>query len=124
MSPRRQGSGPPSDELRQRYGANLARCRERSGISQEELWFRSEVHATSLSAMERGLRIPRIDTFLRLTGALGVAPNDLVEGIVWIPTEAIITKGSFEAPPDPALAAEIAALREAHIVGSKRRRRK
>lgn len=120
MSPKRQGSWPPSDELRERFGANLTRCHERSGLSREVLSFRSEVHVGSLSAMQRGLSIPRIDTFLRLTGALGVAPNDLVAGIVWMPPETTVTKGLFEAPPDPELAAEIAALRETGAIGAKR----
>jgi hypothetical protein len=55
----------------------------------------------------------RIDTFIRLAGALEAAPNDLVAGILWTPAEAIVTPGGFEVPDDPELTAEVAALREA-----------
>lgn len=123
MSPGKGSNRPPSDELRQRFGSNLARCRKRSGLSQEQLWFRAEVHKTSLSDLERGLIIPRIGTVLRVAGALGVTPNDLVEGIVWKPPEITLTKGTFEVPPDPELAAEIAPLRAAGRIGASRKRR-
>ncbi|HVY78864.1 MAG TPA: helix-turn-helix transcriptional regulator [Solirubrobacterales bacterium] len=123
MSGERRAARPASDELRERFGSNLVRCRKRLGISQEQLWFRAEVHKTSLSDLERGLIIPRIGTVLRIAGALGVTPNDLVEGIAWKPPEINVTKGSFEVPPDPELAAEIAALRAAGRIGASRKRR-
>lgn len=67
------------------FGANLARCRERSGISQEELGFRASLHRTEIGELERGTRIARIDTVVKLAGALGVEPADLLAGMVWEP---------------------------------------
>jgi transcriptional regulator with XRE-family HTH domain len=108
----------PSEELRARLGINLRECRKRLGISQHELSFRSATHLTAISPLELGQKLPRIDTFIRLAGALEVAPNELTAGILWTPAEAIVLGGGFEVPGDPALAAEVAALRE----GSSRRR--
>jgi transcriptional regulator with XRE-family HTH domain len=102
----------PSDELRARFAINLRKCRLRLGISQHELAFRAETHHTLISPLELGQKMPRIDTFIRLAGALGVKPNDLVAGILWAPGEAIVMPGGFEVSSDPAFAAEVAALRE------------
>lgn len=107
--PRR--SGPPSDELRARFGANLHDRRKRLGISQEKLAFRAETHKTAISAQELGQTLPRIDTFIRVAGALGTTPNDLTAGILWVPAEVILAPGGFDVPDDKALTAEVAALR-------------
>ncbi len=112
---------PSSEELRERFGLNLRECRRRASISQRELAFRSEVSQPSVSAFELGTSLPRTDTVIRLAGALGVTPGDLVAGIKWMPAETVITHGEFEIPEDPALAAEVASLRAASP-GRRRRR--
>ncbi|MFL5900066.1 MAG: helix-turn-helix domain-containing protein [Solirubrobacterales bacterium] len=105
---------PASDELRERFGINLRRCRERLGVSQEEVASRAESFQGSLWALEAGQKLPCIDTFIRLVGALETTPNELIAGIVWTPAEAIVTPGEFEASlRDPELEAEVAALRAA-----------
>lgn len=111
MSPRRTPL-PPSDELRARFGVNLRECRKRLGISQHELAFRAETHLTLISPLELGQKLTRIDTFIRLAGALEATPDDLTAGILWTPAEQIVVPGGFEVPSDPALSAEVAALRE------------
>ena len=67
------------------FGENLSRCRERADISQEELGVRASLHRTEISQLERGLRVARIDTLVKLAGALGVAPSELIAGIEWTP---------------------------------------
>lgn len=67
------------------FGANLSRLRERSGVTQEELAFRASLHRTEIGLLERGGRIPRIDTLAKLAGALEVEPGALFEGIEWEP---------------------------------------
>jgi len=79
------------------FGENLARCRRRAKMSQEELGIRSSLHRTEISQLERGLRVARIDTLLKLAGALGVPPSDLIAGIDWSPGSA--TAGQFRAAP-------------------------
>jgi len=108
---RRRGPLPPSDELRERLGINMRECRKRLGISQHEVAFRAETHYTLISPLELGQKLPRMDTLIRLAGALDVTPSDLTAGILWTPGQAIISPGEFEVPNDPTLAAEVAALR-------------
>ncbi|HKT84444.1 MAG TPA: helix-turn-helix transcriptional regulator [Solirubrobacterales bacterium] len=80
------------------FGKNLASSRERAGLSQEELGIRASLHRTEISQLERGLRVARIDTLVKLAGALGVAPADLIEGITWTP--ASVNAGSFSVARD------------------------
>lgn len=81
-----------------RFGENLARCRKRAGLSQEQLGLRSNLHRTEIGLLERGERIPRIDTLVKVAGALGVEPSVLVDGIRWAPTETSGGKFSFVFP--------------------------
>jgi transcriptional regulator with XRE-family HTH domain len=68
-----------------RFGANLAYCRRRTKMSQEELAVRASLHRTAVGQLERGERVARLDTFVKLTGSLGVCPLDLLDGIEWTP---------------------------------------
>jgi len=70
-------------EIAERFGHNLLRARSRADISQEELAFRADVHRTEVSQLERGLRVPRIDTVLKLAAALEASLDELIEGIGW-----------------------------------------
>lgn len=79
----------------QRFGLNLSRLREQSGITQEELAFRASLHRTEIGLLERGGRIPKIDTAAKLAGALDVTLAELLDGIEWQPGE--IQRGYFRA---------------------------
>jgi len=85
----------PQDELSCRFGENLVRLRKRAGISQEELGFRSNLHRTEVGMLERGIRLPRIDTLLKVAGALELEPGDLLDGLTWTPGSP--RTGSFRA---------------------------
>lgn len=78
------------------FGKNLARCREGADVSQEELGFRASIHRTEVSLLERGERMPRVDTALRIAGSLGVPLDDLVAGLEWRPGYEIVVPGSWE----------------------------
>jgi transcriptional regulator with XRE-family HTH domain len=81
------------------FGDNLARCRKRADMSQDDLSVRASVHRTEISQLERGLRVARIDTLAKLYGSLEVEPGDLLVGIVWSPGDMRI--GRFKEPsPD------------------------
>jgi transcriptional regulator with XRE-family HTH domain len=67
------------------FGENIMIFRRRAGISQEELGFRSALHRTEIGQLERGIRIPRIDTLVKLAGALQLPPGDLLKGMAWKP---------------------------------------
>lgn len=68
-----------------RFGANLSRCRVRAGLSQEELGVRASLHRTAVGQLERGERVARADTLVKLAGSLGVPPAELLEGLDWTP---------------------------------------
>ena len=83
----------PAVDVAARFGENLTRCRKRADLSQEELSVRASLHRTEISQLERGLRLARIDTLVKLAGALSVPATDLLEGIVWSPGR--MTAGEF-----------------------------
>lgn len=76
-----------------RFAKNLRRCRRRSGMSQEQVGLRAQLHRTEIGLLERGARVPRIDTLVKVAAALNVNPAELLEGIDWEPGE--ITVGQF-----------------------------
>jgi transcriptional regulator with XRE-family HTH domain len=69
----------------EQFGRNLAYCRRRAGVSQEELAVLASVHRTEISHLERGLRIARVDTVVKLAGSLGIPPEELLDGMGWDP---------------------------------------
>ena len=75
------------------FGDNLVRVRKHARMSQDELSVRASVHRTEISQLERGLRIARIDTLVKLAGSLEVDPSDLLAGIVWSPGD--VRRGQF-----------------------------
>ncbi len=82
--------------VREQFGANLLRERKRAGLSQENLGFRASLHRTQIGLLERGARIPRIDTLIKLMQALDVDAAALLEGIEWVPGET--RPGGFTLP--------------------------
>jgi transcriptional regulator with XRE-family HTH domain len=72
-------------DVAKRFAENLAYYREQSGLSQEALASRAEIHRTQIGELLRGKQLPRLDTFVKLAGALDVPPTDLLEGISWEP---------------------------------------
>jgi transcriptional regulator with XRE-family HTH domain len=83
-----------SAEIAAQFGRNLARCRREAGLSQEEAGIRASLHRTEIGLLERGERVPRIDTAVKLAGAVGVPLGDLVDGIEWAP--GVAKRGEFE----------------------------
>lgn len=71
----------------ERFTANLIRYRKKAGLSQEALALASDLNRTEIGQLERGNRLPRIDTLVKLASALDVEPSDLLAGIEWKPGE-------------------------------------
>ncbi len=68
-----------------RVGANLAYCHKRAKLSQEELAVRASLHRTAVGQLERGERVCRVDTLIKLAGSLGIPPGELLDGMDWEP---------------------------------------
>jgi transcriptional regulator with XRE-family HTH domain len=79
----------------EQLGLNLRKARRRACMSQDELSRRTGLHHTEISLLERGGRIPRLDTCIRILQGTGGDPRDLVEGIAWHETRRWDEKGWF-----------------------------
>jgi transcriptional regulator with XRE-family HTH domain len=74
-------------KVERQFAANLRACRKQAGLSQEALGFRASLHRTEIGLLERGARVPRIDTLIKIASALDVPPGDFMAGIGWEPGE-------------------------------------
>lgn len=86
--------------LQARFGHNLRRERKWAGLSQEELGFRASLHRTAVGQLERGERRARIDTLVKLAGALEIEPGALLVGMDWKAARSL--DGHFEFPDEDA----------------------
>jgi len=78
----------------ERLGRNLFMARRRAGYSQEEVAARASLHRTEVGMIEHGERLPRVDTLMKLVGALGIRPGELLRGIEWLPGD-LAASGRF-----------------------------
>jgi transcriptional regulator with XRE-family HTH domain len=69
--------------ITRRFAKNLASLRRRSNLSQELAATRSGLHRSEVSLLERGLRVPRLDTIVRLAAGVEAEPCDLFAGMAW-----------------------------------------
>ena len=58
--------------LSQKVGPNLKQQRERRGLSQQELAYGAGLSVSYISMLERGERLPPLDTLEKLAGVLKV----------------------------------------------------
>jgi transcriptional regulator with XRE-family HTH domain len=77
--------GEETREIARIFSENLIRQRKLADVSQEELAVLASVHRTEISQLERGLRIPRIDTAVKLARSLEICVLELLAGIDWEP---------------------------------------
>lgn len=82
--------------LADQFGQNLAYCRRRARLSQEELAVRASIHRTAVGQLERGERVARVDTLIKLAGAIGIPPEELLDGLDWDPGSTVIGGFKFE----------------------------
>lgn len=67
------------------FGEKLLAARKKSGLTQEALGHLSSVHRTEISQLELGHRSPRLDTVIKLAGALEIEPCELIADVRWTP---------------------------------------
>jgi transcriptional regulator with XRE-family HTH domain len=68
-------------DIRRLVGLNVQRLRQEKGWSQEELAFRSGLHRTYVSGVERGKRNPTVVVLDRIARSLGVSPAELLRTV-------------------------------------------
>jgi len=89
----------PFSPVGQHFGRRLWFRRRLAGLSQDELGRLIGSDRTEISQFERGLRIPRLDTILKLAAGVEVSPCDLVAGLRWRPgSRARIGGGAYSGP--------------------------
>ena len=64
-------------------GKNLVEFRGRVGLSQQGTAERAGLHRTEVALIEAGKRVPRLDTIVKLAGAVEVEPCALLMGMAW-----------------------------------------
>jgi transcriptional regulator with XRE-family HTH domain len=75
--------GTQAVEASRSFGQSLTRFRERAGLSQQGIADRAGLHRTHVAMIEAGQRLPRLDTIVKLGGALEVEPCALLTGLAW-----------------------------------------
>ena len=63
-------------------GRRIKEAREKRHLTQEELAARIDISPTHVSVIERGTKIPRLDTFVAIANALEVSGDDLLLDVV------------------------------------------
>ncbi len=88
-----------SSPVAQHFGRRLWYRRRLADLNQESLALRVGLHRSEVSEVERGLRVPRLDTILRLAGGVEVPPCDLVTGLRWQPGSQAEVGGVYGSEP-------------------------
>lgn len=63
-------------------GEELRFYRTKKGMSQENLGFEASLHRTYISLIERGLKSPTINAFVRLCDALEISPDTFLKHVM------------------------------------------
>ncbi|HEX6688305.1 MAG TPA: helix-turn-helix transcriptional regulator [Solirubrobacterales bacterium] len=58
---------------------------------------RAGIHRTQITKLLEGVHVPRVDTMIKLEGALRLERASLIQGITWNP--AATASGEFKASP-------------------------
>ncbi len=61
------------------FGIVLKELRNEAGISQENLAYECDLDRFFISMLERGLRMPTIDTFFKISKPLNKAPFEIIK---------------------------------------------
>ena len=64
-----------------KVGEVIQEYREKKGLSQEVVSGLADIGRTHLSAIERGVRKPTLETFFKIADALDILPSELMKMI-------------------------------------------
>ena len=66
-------------DIQKKFGEKLRELRKQKNLSQEDLAFKSGLHRTYISDIERGSRNVSLKNIEKIAKALGVAPKILLD---------------------------------------------
>lgn len=92
--------------LGSRFGANLRRARRRADLTQVQLARLVELHRNDVGQLERGRRLPRLDTILKLSAGVRDSPCVLLGGLSWYPGHYVEGAFCVEDDSEPSIASE------------------
>ncbi len=78
----------------ERFAENLKRYLKRSPLTQEEVAARAQINRTQIPKLLQGKQVCRLDTAVKIAGALEIEPAKLIEDIRWDP--AVTASGEFK----------------------------
>ena len=73
-------------------GARIKAARERVHLTQEQLAEIIDISPTHMSVIERGVKTPKLDTFVRIANALGVSTDALLQDVAVPANESILAE--------------------------------
>lgn len=77
-------------------GARIKAARERAGMTQDELAEALDMSSTHISVIERGVKSPRLDTFVNIANVLHVSTDMLLRDVVENSSEGIASELSSQ----------------------------
>lgn len=80
---RKRSERAEATRVTRRFAKNLVSRRRQTGLSQVETAERSGLHRTQISLLERGLRVPQLDTIVQVAAGVEAEPCDLLVGMAW-----------------------------------------
>jgi transcriptional regulator with XRE-family HTH domain len=83
MSGRQDTPGPAAQPTRQ-FVANLTRLMAEREMAPDQVAAAADIHRSHLNLILHGERVVQLDTLVKLAGALGVEPAELLTGVRWV----------------------------------------
>ena len=75
-------------------GSRIKAARERAHLTQEQLAEIVDISPTHMSVIERSVKTPKLDTFVRIANALGVSADALLQDVVEHANESVMSDPS------------------------------
>ena len=63
-------------------GSRIKAAREQSQLTQEELAEIIDISPTHMSVIERGVKTPKLDTFVKIVNALNISSDALLQDVI------------------------------------------
>ena len=76
-------------------GSRIKEARERAHLTQEELAEKVDISPTHMSVIERGVKTPKLDTFVKIVNALNLSSDALLQDGMGHADESIMTELSM-----------------------------
>ena len=76
---------PAADrEPTRQFASNVQRAMAEKKLAAPEVADRAELSLNHLNLILAGRRMVQLDTLVKLAGALGISPEQLLEGVAWV----------------------------------------